>query len=61
MSELETSRRDALKTAGIGTLSASAFAVLAGAPASSAMAMGTATSADVATLNVFPVSVHETD
>lgn len=59
MSELETSRRDALRTAGIGTLSASAFAVLAGAPAASALAMGTATSADVATLNVALSLEHE--
>ena len=57
MTQLVTSRREALRTAGMTTLSASAFAVLAGAPASAAT--GVASEADVATLNVALALEHE--
>ena len=59
MTELVSSRRDAMRAAGIGTLSAGAFAVLAGAPASTALAQGGASAADVDILNVALGLEHE--
>ncbi len=58
MSRLVSSRRDAMRTAGLGTLSAGAFAVLAGAPTAAAAMQGVS-SADVDTLNVALGLEHE--
>ncbi len=59
MSSTVTSRRDALKTAGIGTLSVGAFALLAGATGTKAAAMHHATPGDVDILNVALSLEHE--
>lgn len=59
MQQIVTSRRDAIRTAGLGTLSAGAFAVLAGAPSAAAAALGKTNSGDIETLNVALALEHE--
>ncbi len=57
MDKLASSRREALRNSGV--LSATAFAVLAGAPMAAASARDTVSAADVSTLNVALSLEHE--